>query len=940
MSELARIAGEARSGYIQRIAGGLGTVPWWTAVLITASSTRQAARYNEEIRRRSESGKIPGGVLYMAVPDLDDQRIGSGGATFHALRTLAECTGNAGADSLEEWWRGQRVLIIHSGGDSRRLPQYSLSGKLFSVLPVKTPWGEPSTVFDEFLALSTAWAARLDGGLVVASGDVILTFDPQQLAWDRPGVCGVGIRQPAEVGTQHGVYIADERGRVHWFLQKPSIAQVSAAGGLLADGTVAVDTGLLRFDPPTAERLMMLGPRILRRNGPALPIIDLYEHVTLAMTGQWKPSPQDADVWKELAGTLGGVPFWCSVVEGDFTHVGTTRHLRRLITEDTAFVERYAIEHRLATVHPQGVTGSGVLIDSVFAAGGELAAGAIAIECDLNAPVRVSPGAILHGLTGLNTDLEVPADMVVHQVPVALADGTRGVVLRVYGVEDDPKAANGSPGATWFGRPLSEACEALGLSVEDVWPSIPQPERSLWNARLFPVAGISEAWECARWMMLGESSYSASRWKQARRLSLAESAHWADTQALETARSERRQTSWRLTAISLAQSGTDIRPLLAHAPGILPLAATGRTLSEQAGTLEANAPTEAASRHFQASLFFGQAGLAREAAQARTSAFASVRQAVNQGVPREHLGEANLRWQECCVSVAAPPRIDLGGGWSDTPPFCLDWGGTVLNMAVALNGDYPIRTTVRRLAEPLVRCISVETGNHAELRSTAEILACPSPGSPFSIHCAALEMAGIVRAGESLETALERMGGGVEIATAVDLPMGSGLGTSSILAATVLRALGEMLGSPPGEQALSDQVMCLEQHMTTGGGWQDQVGGIFPGVKLALSGPGLRQRLRIEPGALDAGARTRVPPALRALLHRHPPHGQRSSRSGGGQLPGAGSGHRSGVAQHQNPRHGDGLCAAGRRVGLPWPPHRPALGTEPAPGSPYHHRSH
>ena len=34
-------------------------------------------------------------------------------------------------------------------------------------------------------------------------------------------------------------------------------------------------------------------------------------------------------------------------------------------------------------------------------------------------------------------------------------------------------------------------------------------------------------------------------------------------------------------------------------------------------------------------------------------------------------------WRHDQVRVAAPVRIDLGGGWSDTPPFCLDWGGTV-----------------------------------------------------------------------------------------------------------------------------------------------------------------------------------------------------------------------------------------------------------------------
>ncbi len=94
---------------------------------------------------------------------------------------------------------------------------------------------------------------------------------------------------------------------------------------------------------------------------------------------------------------------------------------------------------------------------------------------------------------------------------------------------------------------------------------------------------------------------------------------------------------------------------------------------------------------------------------------------------------------------------------------------------------------------------------------------------------------------------MQAQGGGIEIRTEVDLPLGSGLGTSSILGATMLRALSDMAGIHLDQAALSDQVMRLEQLMTTGGGWQDQAGGIFPGAKLVTTGPGLRQRLRVQP---------------------------------------------------------------------------------------------
>ena len=199
------------------------------------------------------------------------------------------------------------------------------------------------------------------------------------------------------------------------------------------------------------------------------------------------------------------------------------------------------------------------------------------------------------------------------------------------------------------------------------------------------------------------------------------------------------------------------------------------------------------------------------------------------------------------MSAEAPPRIDLGGGWSDTPPFCLDWGGTVLNIAVELNGACPIRTVMRRIAEPEIRCSARESAETVVYSTAEQVLAPADLGSPFTIPRMALVLAGVVKPGQELRRVLRSRGGGLEISTSVDLPMGSGLGTSSILSATVLRALAAMGGVTIGDAALTDEVSRLEQTMTTGGGWQDQAGGIFPGAKIVTSGPGLRQRLRVEP---------------------------------------------------------------------------------------------
>jgi hypothetical protein len=189
---------------------------------------------------------------------------------------LAEPPGEADPERIHAWWRTHSVLMIHSGGDSRRLPQFSATGKLFGLLPVRAAGGGVSTVFDETLALSTSWLDRMDAGLVIGSGDVLLVFDPDGLDWRRPGVNGVALWQPAAVGSQHGVMLwtgwrrlllpsANQRGRN------------AAAGGLSSDGRWPLTPDcFLRFryrcpaDRKQPVRLRWRARSISIRNSPAL----------------------------------------------------------------------------------------------------------------------------------------------------------------------------------------------------------------------------------------------------------------------------------------------------------------------------------------------------------------------------------------------------------------------------------------------------------------------------------------------------------------------------------------------------------------------------------------------------------------------------------------------------------------------------------------------
>ena len=73
------------------------------------------------------------------------------------------------------------------------------------------------------------------------------------------------------------------------------------------------------------------------------------------------------------------------------------------------------------------------------------------------------------------------------------------------------------------------------------------------------------------------------------------------------------------------------------------------------------------------------------------------------------------------------------------------------------------------------------------------------------------------------------------------VPAGSGLGTSSILAATVLGALNDFCGLAWDKNEIGHRTLVLEQLLTTGGGWQDQFGGLLQGVKLLQTERGFSQ---------------------------------------------------------------------------------------------------
>ena len=168
-------------------------------------------------------------------------------------------------------------------------------------------------------------------------------------------------------------------------------------------------------------------------------------------------------------------------------------------------------------------------------------------------------------------------------------------------------------------------------------------------------------------------------------------------------------------------------------------------------------------------------------------------------------------------------------------------------MAVELNGQPPLQVFIKPSEEFKITLRSIDLGVREDVDTFEQLIATNSVGSAFSIPKAALCLAGFhpdfaSNKYPSLKEQLKAFGGGIEISLLAAIPKGSGLGTSSILASTVLGALSEFCTLGWDKHEICFRTLVLEQLLTTGGGWQDQYGGVFNGIKLLESEAGLIQK--------------------------------------------------------------------------------------------------
>lgn len=889
----------------------------WDVCVLTASDERQAGIYRRQLALRREAGLLPAHTRFEVMADPAGERIGSGGATLRVLSALMQ----QGKSALP-----RKVLIIHSGGDSRRLPHCSASGKLFARVPRELPDGRASTVFDEFLVSLSGIASGLRAGVLIASGDVLLVFDHLQLSFPRAGITGVAAAVPVEMGLHHGVYVSDgDAHQVRAYLHKPSLTELNTWGAV-RDGNVLVDTGLVWLDASTAARWVALlkdesvaalcRERPLRPAEPLKPDVTRANHnghhagvpfgpagqlnlygdlmLPLAQSTTYESYLEDvsdgpctplmraarAVIWRELRGTALSFE---ELQPATFVHFGSSEEYHETATD---LMLRSICNW---APHVASWCGSSTDLHALDAltlmnalVQGELRPGKdpiVVVDSQLAGPLEWQTKALISGVR-TSQPLSLRADAALSQVPVltpapALSYEGRefsgGWVTRIYGLQDNPKRATTDPAATYLNRPWADWLAQIGLCAEDVWPDLPAEQRTLWNARLFPLVPKREvSLQLALPLQdpaLATDAWRAA-WRQAERMSLAHSFQYADLDSLaaDVADLEDDIAAQRfLAAVRSGQPATSARRWLGRQAQVV------QRRCERVNTWLAQADPLLRIRSLKAM------AVALDDKSYEDRAFTVLADMIGTSVIAQHASSpaqprtqsSIVNHQSSIIRVEAAARIDFGGGWTDTPPYSIERGGCVLNAAVTLRGGYPIVAEAAWLDEPKLVLESKDLGVRIEPQQVGEVLDYANPADPFALLKAALVVCGVIPAdcppATSIKDLLRPLGAGIWLSTKSNTPRGSGLGTSSILAGAVLQALHQLLDerrmtndessivNPKSEiqnlksSILFDEVLWLEQLMTTGGGWQDQVGGLAGGIKLITTAPGLPQQICIQP---------------------------------------------------------------------------------------------
>ncbi|MDQ3279008.1 MAG: dehydrogenase [Bacteroidota bacterium] len=162
----------------------------------------------------------------------------------------------------------------------------------------------------------------------------------------------------------------------------------------------------------------------------------------------------------------------------------------------------------------------------------------------------------------------------------------------------------------------------------------------------------------------------------------------------------------------------------------------------------------------------------------------------------------------------APLRIGLAGGGTDVSPYCDWYGGAIVNATISLYAYASIEpiSEAKIILEAHDRKETVFFDLQPELPINGELDLLKSV-----CNC--------------IQNDYGPLPHGIRLSTFVDVPAGSGLGTSSTLVVAIVGAFAEMLALPLSKYAIAHYAYHIERnYLHWVGGRQDQYAATFGGI--------------------------------------------------------------------------------------------------------------